>query len=188
MRWLLYFVFLLAGIFLGFLIREIPYIDVQHPLRIGEAAQLLLTFTLALIIPFYIDRKLTNTRTEKDVIIEQIKRIRISLNDTRKKVNDCYYQKECSRKDFQQIIMGLRNISNGLTYLKDSLDVCKIKKARNSYDLVWKMYLNYKKDVSGGSIGSNKFEFTDKMFENHEKSFSALENLLNRLILEVNKH
>ncbi len=109
-----FYVFFLAGLALGLLLKQRLPIKFKEDVDIIPILQLLVTLIVALLITHYGKQKADEKRAEKDLIIEQ-------LNDCRKKCREvfdefsgCCDEQQASAEQQKRLKQGARDFSNHL--------------------------------------------------------------------------
>jgi hypothetical protein len=187
-KYLISIAFLVVGIILGLVIPEIIKINFSKGISPGELIDIFLTLFVAIIIPIYIKSNLQNRRIEKDILIEQAKEVRNYLDQIREIVTDCYHGNSIQLENQKSINKLIRKLSNSINSLNDELCYCKMKLDKCSNDCFFQTFVEYKKTVTGQNYGSPKYAYSDKTYKDQEQIHDKFKKLINRLIIQINRH
>ena len=78
--WVIILVSLLIGLTCGLLWTDIPYIKFNNELKLYEVLNLLLTLSLAILIPFLIKKLIDDNRSIKSFLVDEVKSIISTLS------------------------------------------------------------------------------------------------------------
>ncbi len=181
--------FLLIGIALGVVIRDFPYLTFDTKLAVGDIASFLLTFFIAIYIPFYLDKKINNKRMEKDILIADCVKFESDLSELHRGVEEVFLKdKILTKLVANKIILKLRAQSNLLSILKDKIsEYSRNRKFHEIIDILVKKQYSYNDDLTlnfrnrNAKISSDTFRVTELNYFSYCRNITKLKMLVNSL-------
>jgi hypothetical protein len=184
MRWLPAILFFLAGTAFGLFVGRMNALELSYNLRVADIINWVVVVGLATLLKLHWQRKYSDVRVEKDLLIEQSKDAISALKDARNAFLGCCDKKKISREDQIVIEQVLRRLANALSCLECSLAECE-RMSSLSVEPATDHYLKYKACVTGGAFPSKPY--TVQTSTEQEILYRALLRDLQRLVFTINK-
>jgi len=179
-------IFLFVGILVGFSISRLP---IQFDDKISPIA--LATFFLTIVLALYLEYKvrpsLSNTRNEKDILIESISDIKEKLNELHALYMSVRELNPLPEEKQTEILTKLREVSNLISLLKSADKYCKTYQRLAVPDKIIKAYLKYKKSLTGNKFKDPNFTFDRLDWKTQENAYRQHMTALNESIFDYNK-
>lgn len=134
--------FFFGGLGIGFIFNDFPFIVLKKDVSLGDIASFVLAianFILAIVaalwIPFFLNRKITSKRVEKDMLMDSCHRHeKEQLNELEKLVSKTHLKiKPITKAEAGKIILVSKRVSSRLSLLLDDVlsycngnEVCEI--------------------------------------------------------------
>lgn len=180
--------FLVAfGILIGIAISHYHNIPLEDKINIVDLATLLVTVILAFYIPMYIDKKMQNSRYEKDVIIRKIEALQSSFKEVNKLVTECVQKGSVSQANCKLIINSFTSISNELGSVISLIEYCYLKKLDNELTELKSLRKEYKDLVTGGKFQQRNFKYSALTKKDEEILYNKIDKAICMLIIKVNR-
>lgn len=178
---------LLIGLLFGFFFWRYPYLMWESQINPMDFANLILTLILAWIIGFYIEPHNEERRVEKDLLIEQLKEVKIISKSIHDLLIENFHQNPLKESTKQKILNQLRNLSNQMQLFLDQSFHCQQNHIVNRKIEIQEMYYVFKRSITGGNFQASTFTFSAISVQRYELSFRKFEKEVNNLILDVNR-
>lgn len=178
--------FLIIGFIIGFFITRLP-IKFEEKTNWVSLASFFLTILLAIYLEFIVRPSFSNNRSEKDILIDQLKDIRLEVSNLQSSYINVRDQTPLKPESKQELIAKLRGISNLIDLLKQTDEYCSITRQTEISENIFKEYLAYKKSLTGYKFDKATFYF-DRLYWN--KCENAYKNLMKATIhsvIDINK-
>lgn len=178
---------ILIGIIVGFFMSityNIPFEDKINPV---DFANLFLTLILALLLTYFIQPKIENTRVEKDLHIEQLKTIKSLAKDIYSLFTENYDQSPLTSESKRKFVDSFRSLSNQVNLFFGQATFCN-----SDYILVQKQDIiqhlfRYKAALTGGRFNNHGFAYNTGGFAKYESQYINFTRRIDQLILEINR-
>lgn len=174
-----------VGLFVGYFGRQLLTINFNKELKLSDLISFLTTLVVALILGNYLKEKHDIKTNEKDLLISDIKEIRLYTEQARELFYNSYQKKKLSAEDSTAIKRLLRNLSINLSTLSASLNQCQDTVGNIKVDEIKNLYLEYKSELTGGSFPAKPY--TGDTFNEAERVYLELRSKIQTLIYEVNR-
>jgi hypothetical protein len=180
-------IFLLIGLLSGFLISRFSHIHFEEKINPIAFASLILTILLAIYLEFAVRPSLTNSRNEKDIIIDQLKEIRSSCSEVHSQYEKIHNLRNIPQEERSELLSRFRLLSNHIDFLNDIIKYSKIKPVGAISKEISSKYFKYKKSLTGFGFDKENFFFDRIYFSKHESAYKELSKAIMHLIIDVNK-
>ena len=158
----------------------------KNEVGFGDLFNLISNITITVFIAFllqqYLQKFISDKRTEKDILISVIEEVENSLDFLHEKFIDCCDDKKLTPDDQQIIKNKQRDLSNRLHFAQQSLEKCAY-----TFDVteIQKEHTKYKEVVTGESFDKKLYLNADK--ETAEKIYLKMKQDLQNMIIDINK-
>ncbi len=178
--------FLIIGILIGFFISRLP-IQFEAKTNWIAFANFFLTILLALYLEFVVRPSFSNNRNEKDLLIDQLNDIRKEIVSIHEKYSETRKKIPIPSEDKNEIVTKFRSFSNLIDMLKQSDEYCSITRKSEMSDNIFKLYLEYKKSLTGHGFNKEAFSYDRLYWKNSETQYKNLLTCIMHSIIDVNK-
>ena len=114
-------IILIAGICIGVIIRDFPYLTFNTELSIGNISQALLTLFVATYIPFFLSKQINDKRAEKDMVMSDCVTQDNEIQQLRELIEQAYSSRSISKDLANRLISKTRHISKKLHLLEQTI-------------------------------------------------------------------
>ncbi len=119
-------ILLLIGFGLGIAVISYDKLNFNTELSLGDISDIILTLFVTLYIPFFLNRKINNKRTEKDMVIQSCTNFELELSGLRSKLEDAYLTpNKIDKTKADRLILNIRHLSKMLSLLEKSVETYK---------------------------------------------------------------
>lgn len=178
--------FLFIGVLIGFFISRIP-IKFEEKISWISLATFFLTIILALYLEFVVRPSLTNTRNEKDILIDEIKEIKnkVQAVHTFYVGNRGHNPLEPEKKT--ELLTKIRELSNQIQLVRQTDDYCTNFRSLGLSDKLIAPYLAYKREITGRKFNDADFFFDRLYWKGQEAAFRTMQRICMECIIDINK-
>ena len=184
-----YVILFIFGITIGSFVKNIPLFTWKTEVSVAEVSNLLLTFFIAILVPFYLERNLNSKRIEKDLIIqfaedtcEEIRSIHLLISEfytTQKKLNSTEKRKvHSSCKKLSNSIFAIINPCKDYENsdeIKNQIERLKTSNQKYRFNITKEIHLtNFKKSTD--------------LYRKLDETLITLKNDLNKIKLCINNY
>lgn len=176
----------LLGGLTGFFIAVTWKLHFEEKVNPIAVASLILTIIIALYLEFSVRPSISNTRTEKDLLIDQLKEIKVLVSG----IQELYHQVHSTiiAIDNKKLILTkFRMLSNSIQGLKDIIEYSGAKPNGSNCQGLLSTYIKYKQALTGDKFGNSNFQYDKKNFSKHGKAYQDLNSCIQHFIIDVNK-
>ena len=184
MTWLVGLLSFLAGVAICLVISHWHQITLSYTLGISDVFNWLVVLALAKLLLLYWQRRHSDVRVEKDLLIQQIKDAMAELTSARSIFIRCYDAQEVLANDARVIKWKLRNLFNTIHFLESGLLRCDRIKQISIADLKETLF-SYKDAVTGGNFPAEPYSASD--WREEESVYRVLHEGLQDLIFKINR-
>lgn len=176
-----------AGVFVGIVCKKYPFIAWNKEVKLYEIAQLLVTLSIGLIIPFLVKRIIDDKRNLKTTLIEECKDTLMTVNKIYEKISLCKEVSAISSSDKDQILVLFSNADLKVNNLYDNLEFA-FNNNNKGFDIIKTSYVDYWKVVTGGELMSSSYLAIDGAFyQKQSMNFSFFEKSIRRAIIQIHR-
>jgi hypothetical protein len=176
---------LVAGFLVGHFSRAFLSLDLKKEVSVADIFNFLTAVVIALLLQNIVQKRYSNERIEKDLLIENIKEVILVFKDTRTLFISVYNMKRIPLDDSKAIMGLLRNLANSLRSLEVCLKECSIEVETTRLEELKRLYFEYKRILTGGTFPSKPY--SGEIFNEEETIYSELYSKLQLLIFNVNR-
>jgi hypothetical protein len=178
--------FLLIGALTGFFISRLP-IHFEDKISWIALANFLLTILLAVYLEFVVRPSFTNTRNEKDILIDQLKEVRKEIALLHEQYTLERGHNPLPAQIKSEILIKFRSVSNSIDLLRHTDEHCSTTIDTKLSQSLFASYLTYKKALTGKNFNSSHFYFDRLFWKDQERAYNTVIKLIMHSILDVNK-
>lgn len=179
-------IFLIIGLLVGFFISRLP-IKFEDKISPIALATFFLTILLALYLEFKVRPSLSNTRNEKNILIEHINDIKVKLNDVHNLYISARDHNPVTQQEQTDLLSKLRELSNLISLLKSVDEYCETYQNLLVSEKIIKGYLNYKKALTGKKFNDPNFFFDRLNWKTQENAYRQQMKTLMESVIDINK-
>lgn len=179
-------IFLLIGLTAGFFISRLP-LEFEPKTNWVSLASFFLTIFLAVYLEFVVRPSFSNNRNEKDLLIEQLKEIRIQISEiqtTYINIREINPQEPNAKSN---LVQNFRNLSNQIDLFKQMESLCTINDSNESSEAVIKAYLLYKRALTGKGFDKSDFFYDRLYWKEHDSIYRQFIKAVIQATIEINK-
>lgn len=180
-------IILICGILIGFFFERFSKVTFDDKINPIALAGLLLTILIALYLEFVVRPSLSNSRNEKDIIIEELKEIRKICTTIQSCYNRVQPHNPIPIEEKVELLQNFRTLSNQIEVLKDVVKYSRIVSIEKNCTSLFEAYLNYKKAFTGFDFDKKDFVYKKTNFSKHEMSYKNFDKQTMHFIFDVNK-
>ncbi len=183
-----YIVIFLAGLGIGLLYNDVPTFTWKREFSLGDISSIILAVITPLWVPFYLDRKISNKRAGKDMIIDScLNHEKSGLNSLENLVNEVMAQgKNISVVQATKIIQETSRLSSRLSLLIQDVEIYRsdtaikslTKALKTDQSMLWLELTANLKDKSPKIIPANYHNTTQILYV-YLRDLSKLKVLVN---------
>ncbi len=163
---------------------KVTFDDKINPIAL---AGLLLTIVIAIYLEFVVRPSLSNSRNEKDIIIDELKEIRKICSEIHSFYNKIQSHVPIPYEEKTELLQIFRTLSNQIEVLLDVVKYSKIKSIEPNCTSLFLAYLKYKKSFTGYNFDKKDFAYDRINYSKHDVSFKSFDKETMHFIFDVNK-
>jgi hypothetical protein len=178
-----------GGFGLGLAINNIPYFSFSSEVSVSDIANLLLTIIVAFWIPITLSPIITNKRTIKDFLIDEVKDCIAFLTLIKNAVDEAALQgttSEATRKKINSMVS--RDLSMKLSSLINQLNLSFEKQSAPLRKDIDEKSREYWQETTGGGLMSRNYNIDVAYCVAHDKNFFKIEACLKKAVHEINNY
>lgn len=151
-----------------------------------DVATLAVSIFIAFFLQYYLASRATDSRAEKDLLIDYVSEVIRDLRSCRDAVSAFGEPEKITGVISRKILKKFRQLSNNLENLATVLKESDCRKLAGRCEDLKINYLSYKMAATGGNFPSQLYTRTQR--SDQERSFRELNSTLQRLIFDVNRY
>lgn len=182
-----YLIILLVGALIGFFFERVTNTSFENKINPIALAGLLLTIIIALYLEFIVRPSLSNSRNEKDIIIEELKEIRKICTEIQSCYNRIQLLTPIPQEDKGLLILSFRSLSNQIELLRDVVKYSKIRSIDSNCEDLFSVYIKFKKSLTGFGFDKQDFSYDRTNYTKHDLASKTFDKKVMHLIFDVNK-
>ena len=169
---------MLVGIILGVCIRDFPLFTPKYEVDLGMLATIIGLFTTVYIMPFIVEKKLSNTTSVSGIIVQDLDAILGTVELLRSQFNELSPSRKVTEKQFRNIVSAFKSVSSSIYVLHEQAS--SRNRLINMKDEVYDNYYTPAYDACTGRL----------MFDRRidEQSLINAQNSLNMLVSIIRKY
>src|SRR5271157_168749 len=109
-----------------------------------EVMTLAVNICIVVLLQNYFARKITDLRSEKDILIGTVDDVLVSLRACRDALSAWHGRRKITPTDTHQILQLFRRLSNAIGHLEDALAVSQCRKLAPELNAIWHACDQYK--------------------------------------------
>ncbi|SRR6266704_196379 len=148
-----------------------------------EVLNLAVTIGIFGLLQFFITNKITDLRSEKDLLIGNINDVIATLKGCRDALSVLHGVPKITSKHTNQILQLFRRLSNGITHMEDALKMSQCNQLSEKLKDVWHACDHYKYAATCAPFPVKPTSPTEQ-----DRAFRDLSSKLQSLAFEINKH
>ena len=155
---------LLFGILLGVVIKDFPVLKLDPSIAILDAASLLVTITIGILVPFLLKRWIDDSRSARGYLVEELREFLHDVNEIHELTEEYFFAGKITRDNKTRINTTFETVDLKLTNLSHELEDFYDKETKPLRDSLKEKYMDYWKCMTGSKIMSDKFKNIDESF------------------------
>ena len=171
--------FLILGVLIGYLSTQIVFFEVIYKIDVLYTSISLSTLLVALYIAIVINKRATDKRIEKDLLIKR-------LGEIKEKIQLIGDELE-KEKDITKLIPHFKQTSKYLSTFEKILTFCCNKMFSGESNRIKSQLFEYKRNSTGGQVKDNAFIIDGGLKSKLDKINNTLQLEIDFLILKINK-
>jgi hypothetical protein len=178
----------LAGILVGFYLKNFPNITWNHEVKIYEVFQVLSTLFIGIGIPFLIKKWIDDSRNIKSLLVDEGKDIIIESKKIKDAIFKYFEQGSISEKEKQLLLSLFTQLENSIARFKISLETSFGMKCNSEYQSFKIAYYEYWNNVTGGELMSSTVtEINSDFLDFHTAEYNTFQNSLRVFLIALQK-
>jgi hypothetical protein len=180
---------LIIGIWLGFIIKNFPFIKWNKEVKIYEVFQIAGTLFIGLVIPFFIKKWIEDGRAMKSLFVEEVKEIVVEIKKIRESLNAFYKKETIDGNDKNFIIYLLNQIENLLSTLGTKLTEHYGDVVTRDYNICVDAYNALSDSLTGEDFMADNFKTIDLQFlSDNDLRLNILVSEIRSLAIKLQKY
>lgn len=184
-RGLAFLVVFVVGLFFGHYATRFYTLEFKKELGLGDLINFAIAIIFAFVLQNYFQKRFGNERAEKDHIFDLIKEPIGFIKESRSIFIISYEKKRISKDDEKAIKALLRNLSNSIGLLRETLDHSKYSAEVVDCKTLETYYREYKEALTGRNFPTKPYD--GDAFSDAEKYSGQAVSLLNRMHIKLNR-
>jgi hypothetical protein len=148
-----------------------------------EVLNLAVTIGIFGLLQFFITNKITDLRSEKDLLIGNINDVLATLKACRDALSLLHGLPKITPKHTNEILQLFRRLSNGITHMEDALKMSQCRKLSVKMQDVWHSCDHYKYAATCAPFPVNPTSPSEQ-----DRAFRDLSSKLQSLAFDINKY
>jgi hypothetical protein len=175
----------LLGALVGHFGNRLTTLDLKKEVQATDVFNFITTVVIAVLLSTYFQKKWTNLRTEKDLLIKDVEEVINLLKDNRAQFVQCFNKKRLTLDDVKTTKALVRSLSNGLHLLEQCAADCKRNIGDVDVNRLKSLYIEYKATLTGADF--DKKVYGGETFNDEERTYGEFRSKLRLLINEINR-
>lgn len=152
------------GILLGVVIKDFPVLKLDPTIAVLDAASLLVTITIGILVPFLLKRWIDDSRSARGYLVEELREFLHDVSEIHELTKEYFFAGKITRENKTRINTTFETIDLKLTNLSHELEDFYDKETKSLRDSLKEKYMDYWKCMTGSKIMSDKFKNIDESF------------------------
>lgn len=148
-----------------------------------EVLNLAVTVGIAVLLQYFLTNKITDLRSEKDILIGNVEDVISTLRACRDALFGLYGRGKITPQDTHEILQLFRRLSNGITHVEDAITMSQCGKLSGEMKDIWHACDDYKSAAT-----SSPFPVKPTSPSDQDRAFRQLSSRLQSLAFKINKH
>ena len=180
-------IFFVAGLILGRIIRDFPYLKLDTKVGIGDIANFVIALVVAVLIPISLSPIIKNKRVIKDFLIYEVKDSVDFLSQIKTTIDALVFTNSTGEADRVKVnSMIAKDLGMKIGSLADQLDTSFKTKCQKLKIELNERYTEYWGEMTGGELMSTTFQFNLAFRTVHDRNYARLQASLKKAIHEIN--
>lgn len=171
----------------GVLYAKFPLLEIDTKVNILDFIQLVVTVSLAIIIPFSLTSWLDDERYLKDYAIEEIKNFIISVDKIDHKISECSRVGRTDGRDRKEILFSFQRCDREVKSLIAQLNDLFPRQTEGLRQLIADRYRDYWRVVTEGDLMRESYNINDELCRKSNRALSPLYVVLKKAIHLINQ-
>ena len=110
---------LVVGVIIGVIVKDFPLITFKHEVDLGMLATIIGLFLTVYIMPFIVEKRLSNTTNISGIIVQDLDAILVNVEHLRSQFNELSPSRKVTEKQFRSIVGTFKSVSAALYALHE---------------------------------------------------------------------
>lgn len=160
-------------------------LSLAHEVNVVDLLTLAVTVLIGFVLQDYFAAKATDSRAEKNILIDDLSRVIATLHDCRDAVLACHDERKISPANKRMIVHLLRQLSNGIETLESTLELTQCSAMTNKCRTLRDDYFRYKVATSGGAF-PEPYSVAD--LNEQENAYRSFSKDLKSFVFQINAY
>ncbi len=184
---IIYILIFAVGFTLGKLIKNIPYLTLDKEVGIADITNFLMTLIVAVLIPISLSPILKNKRVIKDFLIDETKDCINFLTSIKESIDDMSIKNSADENDRVKVNSMIGpDLGLKISSIAEQLEISFKSTCQSLKTELIEKYNEYWRDMTGGELMSQSFQFNLSFRSIHDKNYAKLQGCLKKAIHQIN--
>jgi hypothetical protein len=184
--WFLVLLIVVFGLILWAAYQSFFGLFLNYEIRPVELAILAVNVFIAFFLQYYLATRITDQRTEKNILIDGLREVLVNLRQCRESVSNSYHSGRLAQPASKLILSLLRKVSNDLDTLETSLNASECSALGKECEAIRDMLFKYKGATTDGGFPAKAY--TNDGFLEQERAYKKLAQQLQTLMFKINQY
>lgn len=154
----------LGGVIADRLVKDFPLLSFDNSVGLVDAASLLVTIAIGILVPFLLKRWIDDSRQAKGYVVEELREFIHDINELPDLTKQLFFSGKITQEDKTRINATFETIDIKLSNLLHELEDFYSKETKPLRENLNSSYIEYWKFLTGSEIMSTKFKSIDETF------------------------
>lgn len=176
----------IAGVSLDRIFVDFPYLKLNPQVSVIEVAGLFVTFTIAFMIPFSVNKLIEEKRGLKVFLIDDLKDLISIVKVVETTISDSHSRGDFSSDDRDFIVHTFNDAGLKIEIIKSQLEIIFKDEYKEYSDKLSELIISYDNYVTGGELMISSFvKVNEHFFLENKTRYASFEKELKKFILRI---
>lgn len=172
----------------GIVKQDLPFVRFNSEIKIYEVLNIFITISIGVSIPFLVKKLIDDYRPIKNMIVDDIKDILLSLKEINTIISNCHQNNKIDQSDKDRINYIFHKSELQIESLKEQIDISYKNQSDRIVREIKDRHNKYKDYLTGGELMLSTFQTIDvRFFRENSTEFAKIERYLKTLIHKIHK-
>lgn len=155
---------LAIGVLIGVFIKDFPILIFDPTIALVDAASLLVTIAIGILVPFLLKRWIDDSRSARGYLVEELREFLHDVSEIHELTKEYFFAGKITSENKTRINSTFETIDLKFNNLSHELEDFYDKETKPLRDTLYEKYIDYWKCLTGTEIMSDKYKCIDESF------------------------
>ncbi|MGN6212237.1 hypothetical protein [Parafilimonas sp.] len=185
---ILIFLFFLIGLITGLIWKDIPYIKLNHEVKVTECLSIIVTLGIGIFIPLIVKKWIDDARSVKTYLVDELNSVLSTVNLIKLKIKESFDKGTIGKDEKDEINYLFHTAELQITSFKNQLKVAFPNQEKKLSQKLSETYNLYKDFLTDGPLMVSSFtKIDDRFYREHNQESMKLDSLFKTIIQQIYK-